>query len=179
DARAADGHIFHVDTASPYQYPERFPPHGLPREIYTVRSRIQAHLRVVFSVFFYLQRKVTTLLHLLQYLVKMCKNLQGIRQAQKVQNRFSRTSSNRQKREKGEIASANFEPNRLKNKIFGKTPNPMDMTRGKRRRRRRSRRIRRRRRRRRRSRRRMMRRRRRRRREKRRVRRSRRKRMKK
>ncbi|CAA9997795.1 unnamed protein product [Nesidiocoris tenuis] len=48
----------------------------------------------------------------------MCKNLQGIQQVQKIQNRFSRTPSNWQKREKGEIATGNFEPNRLKNNIF-------------------------------------------------------------
>ncbi|CAB0006157.1 unnamed protein product, partial [Nesidiocoris tenuis] len=45
----------------------------------------------------------------------MCKTLQGIQQAQKIQNRFSRTPSIWQNREKGEIASRNSKPNRLKN----------------------------------------------------------------
>ncbi|CAB0019817.1 unnamed protein product, partial [Nesidiocoris tenuis] len=40
----------------------------------------------------------------------------------KIQNRFSRTPSNRQKREKGEIASRNLKPNRFKkiSKFFEK-----------------------------------------------------------
>ncbi|CAB0000749.1 unnamed protein product, partial [Nesidiocoris tenuis] len=48
--------------------------------------------------------------------------------AQKIQNRFRRTPSNRQKREKGEIALKNSSQTDLKPKFpknFGKTPYPM------------------------------------------------------